>query len=96
MDPALHEGVSPGGLLLVRPPLVRTGTVVAVGVGRLFVDEVFRATEVKVGERVAFLAATMDTKQGHQMQGTLGEERALIRESDILFVIEEGNPHLDK
>ena len=88
----------PSGLLAsVRPRLVLTGRVVAAGPGRDFVDGVHRGTEVREGERVAFLAAVMDTQQGRQLRGaTLGEDQALIRESDILFVIEEGNPRLDK
>lgn len=93
-SPTEHE--SAGGILLPHPELVRKGTVASVGPGRLYVDGVYQPCEVQLGARVAFLSAALDTKQGHQLATTLGTNQALIRETDILFVIEEGDPRLEK
>lgn len=95
IDPAPGEA-SVGGIVLAHPPLVRKGTVRSVGPGRLFVDGVYRGTELKEGDRVAFLAAVLDTKQGHTLKHALDENQVLIRESDVLFLIEEGDPELSK
>ena len=95
LDP-LDDRTTDVGLVLVRPQTVRTGTVLRAGVDRLYIDGVVKRTEIKTGERIAFLAGTLDNKQGQQITYTLGEDQALMRESDILFVIEEGNPKLDK
>jgi co-chaperonin GroES (HSP10) len=96
LDAAPQENISAFGIVFTRPLLVRTGYVLRVGPGRRFVDGVYQPTEVKEGERVAFLAAVLDSKQGYTLQDILGKDRVLIRESDILFVITEGNPRLDK
>lgn len=95
MEP-VGEARSAGGIVLTRPELVRKGTVLAVGPGRKYVDGPYRGTELKIGDRVAFLAATMDTQQGRQLAHTLDKDQALIRETDVLFVIEEGDPRIEK
>jgi len=68
---------------------IRSGYIRAVGPGRQF-KEKFVATEVKVGERVAFMIAGTQTKVGKQLGFILPENQVLIRETDILAVIEEG------
>jgi co-chaperonin GroES (HSP10) len=97
MDPAPGENLSAGGIVLTHPALIRRGVVTRIGKGRHYVDGVYKPMDVQVGERVAFLAATMDTKQGWQLTDrVLGKDEALIRQTDILFVIEEGDPRIDK
>lgn len=91
--PAVYNG---GTIIMMHPALIRQGSVVRVGPGRTFSDGVYKHTELKVGERVAFLSAVLDTKQGHQIEGTLSEGEALIREDDVLFVIEEGDLRIEK
>jgi co-chaperonin GroES (HSP10) len=90
------ENTSVGGILLPQPVLIRYATVLAVGPGRRYSDGVYKPCEIQVGERVVFLAAVLDTKQGHQLVGSLGENEALVREPDILCVIESGNPRIEK
>lgn len=73
---------------------VQLATVVRVGPGRRKIrraladndsDMVRIATAVKPGDRVVFFAATTGTKQGKGLAKYVGENHALIRESDILF-----------
>lgn len=75
--------------------MVRTGVVVAHGPGKSFSKEgKFVPIQVKVGERVAFFAGNMDTKQGKNLQAFVEDDEALLPESAILFVLEleEGEP----
>jgi co-chaperonin GroES (HSP10) len=96
MDPVAAENVSAGGIFCIHPALIRQGVVTDAGPGRHYVDGVYKGMDVKVGERVAFLAATMDTKQGWQLTDrVLGKDQALIRETDVLLVIEEGEPRIE-
>jgi co-chaperonin GroES (HSP10) len=96
MEPAIGESKSAGGIVLTHPELIRKGIVISVGPGRHYVDGVYKPTELKMGDRVAFLAATMDTQQGHQIAHLLEKDQALIRETDVLFVIDEGDPRIEK
>lgn len=96
LDPVPGENASPGGIILPHPALIRTGVAKRVGPGRLYADGVYKRTDLRVGERVVFLAAVLDTKQGHQLAGMLGENEALVRESDVLFVDEEGTLKVEK
>jgi co-chaperonin GroES (HSP10) len=90
---------SRGGLIRpdTRQHPIRTGHVLRVGPGRRWKSKttgkwVFWPMDLKVGERIAFLAAVLQTKQGKSLQSSfsLGENEALIRETDVLFVIEDG------
>lgn len=94
----LHDGVivqpdrpkrTIGSIALpdTKEPRVMTGVVERVGDGRLFIDDVFRPVEVAVGERVAFLTAVRDAGVFRDVARKL-EDRLLIGERDILFVIE--------
>lgn len=87
VDPLPKENTQ-GGILLVEPHMVRTGVVVNVGKGKLYHDQVYRPTQLKPGERIAFFAGTMDTKQGKAISHKLDDDHALVRETDALFVIE--------
>lgn len=90
------ERASSGLIVLTHPPLVRKAVVLRVGPGRLHSDGVYTPTQVREGDRVAFLAAVLDNKQGHAIEATMAEGEALIREKDILFVIEEGDATIEK
>jgi hypothetical protein len=46
--------------------------------------------EVQVGDRVVFAAALLDTKQGKSVAHVLADDEALIRETDVLLVIPQG------
>lgn len=86
-----------GGVVLLHPPLVSQGQVVRVGPGRHYTDGEFRPTQLKAEEVVAFLSVAVDNKQGRQVSHeVLGPSHVLIRETDVLFVIEEGALQLDK
>lgn len=79
---------SRGGILLLGHDPVRTGTVLRVGPGKDYKDK-FLATEVKPGERVAFLQAVLETRSEKQLNFCLPDNQALIRETDILGVVSE-------
>lgn len=78
-----------GGIIKVAPEPVRTGTILAIGPGRHFIDR-FVPTEAKVGDRIAFFDAVTKTKQGHQLSYKLPEDQVLLRENDALFIIPKG------
>lgn len=50
----------------------------------------FVPTTVQAGQRIAFFTVALDTRQGKQLAHALPDGYGLIREEDILFVI-EGN-----
>jgi co-chaperonin GroES (HSP10) len=79
-----------GGIIKVGPDPIRIAKVLKAGPGRHYVDK-YVPSEVKPGDRFPFFKATSDTKQGRQLAERLPEGQELIRESDILFVIEEGD-----
>ncbi len=87
---------------LIRPDTkqhpIRVGRVLRAGPGRRWKSKatgkmVFWPMEAKPGERICFMAALLQTQQGRQIQGgyALGDNEALIRETDVLFVIDEGD-----
>lgn len=53
-------------------------------------EEWFQKTVVTIGDRVVFLTANLETKQGRQLCYALGDGLGLIRENDILLVIPKG------
>lgn len=95
MDP-LPDRTSAGGIHLTYDNPVRTGTVIRSGPGRLFVGEDYRPSESKPGDRIAFFTVINQTRQGKSVVHLLGDDQTIIRESDILFFIEEGNPRIEQ
>jgi co-chaperonin GroES (HSP10) len=87
VDPAPVK--SSGGIHLVGAVPVRTATVLATGPGRRNRKGVLVPMELKVGDRFPFLKAVTETKQGHALGLLLEENEALIRENDVLFIMEE-------
>ncbi len=88
--------IIPDSVADVHP--VQKAKVVRVGPGRTKIrraladkdaDVVRVATEVLPGDRVVFFAAATGTKQGSELAKHVGDNHALIRESDILFVYED-------
>lgn len=73
---------------------ISLGRVLAVGPGRHYTDK-FVPTVVKVGERVAFLTALTETGQGKSIGHVVADNQALIRETDVLVVV-EGNVEISK
>lgn len=99
LDPRKEK--TSGGILLPdsNAQALRTGVIIDVGPGKHVkvrrhgkdeYREVFRPMEAKVGERVAFFIASVDTKGGKAISHYLQEDERLITEEDILFVIDEG------
>lgn len=86
VDP--EEPECPSGILLVGPQPIRTATVLAVGPGRRSADGTLVPTQVKVGDRFPFFKAAADTKQGYALSLLLDDNEVLIRESDVLFVLD--------
>jgi co-chaperonin GroES (HSP10) len=77
------------------PQPLRKGVVLKVGPGRKYVDGKYVPTSLKPGERIVFFAAVLDTKQGKTIIHSLPDGHSLIREGDVLFVIDEGNPKVE-
>lgn len=75
---------------------VRIGKVLLTGPGREWRDRrtkkwSFHPMDVEPGDRVVFLMGAMDTKQGQQLRNySLGENQGLLRATDVLMVIPEG------
>lgn len=82
-----ERGESRGGILLPGHDPIRTAKVLRVGLGKQYPDK-FLPTEVKAGERVAFFQATLETHSESQLNYNLPDGQALIRETDILGVLE--------
>jgi co-chaperonin GroES (HSP10) len=105
LDP--RKKTTSGGIIRTTEQPIWTGVVLMAGPGRQYTDK-YLPIDVKVGERVAFLSAAAD---GHlsglavkealvcnfvdEVVAKMDEQR-IIRESDVLFVIEEGEPELTK
>lgn len=87
-----------GSIILPGKGSIYTATVLAVGPGtEIPIDhnkpeeKRFIPTDVKPGEMVAFLRWTIESQQGKAVKSTfeeLGANIALIKERDILFVLE--------
>lgn len=78
------------GIVLTGPSPVRTAKVIAAGPGRHYKNN-FVPTSVKPGDRFPFFKAATDTSNGKKLAEKLPDNQELIRETDILFVIEEGS-----
>lgn len=87
VEPAPTE--SPGGIVLVATQPIRTATVLAVGPGKRDSKGNLTPTQLKVGDSFPFFKAASETKQGYALALLLDDNEVLIRESDVLFVLEE-------
>lgn len=83
-----EQVVSRGGLLMPWVKPIRMARVLAVGPGKHYADGSFVRTELKVGDRFPFFKAATETQQGQALMLRLDDNEALIRESDVLFLIE--------
>ena len=80
-----EERTSPGGIVIpdtAAEKLVQ-GKVMAVGKGKILEDGTARKLDVKVGDRVLF------GKYGGTEVKVDGEDRLILREDDILGVLEK-------
>ncbi len=77
------------GIITVAPEPVRIGCVTAAGPGKRYPDK-FVPTQVQVGDRVAFFKAVTETQQGERVGHHLDDETVLLRETDVLFVVQDG------
>lgn len=83
-----------GGILIPDPDKypTRTGWVLAAGPGkRHSKTDRLTPTQVKEGERICFHHANLQQSQGKQLMWVLPDNQALIKESDIFFVIDDGD-----
>lgn len=95
LEPA--RDITAGGIIrpLVRQNPSRIGTVLRAGPGRYWKDRTtgkmsFWPMEAKPGDRVVFAAALLDVSQGKALAHVLDDGQALIRETDVLLVIPQG------
>lgn len=83
-----EKGMSRGGIILTGHDPIRTAKVLRVGPGKQFPDR-FVPMDVRPGDRVAFLQACLETRSEEQINHKLPDGQALIREPDILGVLDE-------
>ncbi len=78
------ESATPGGIIIPDVAKERPieGEVIAVGTGRILPDGAVRPLDVKAGDRVLF------AKYGGNEIKLDGEEHLMLREEDILAVVE--------
>ena len=78
-----------GGIYLPNPKSepIRTGRILMAGPGRRYIDKFIPMPDDMVGQRVVFMAAASDSKQGLQIRPLLEEGQRLIRLGDVLGVI---------
>lgn len=88
-----EKKVTSGGIILTGPAPVRIARAVAVGPGRMTKKGKLIPSQVKVGDRFPFFKAATETQQGRKIAERLPEGQEAIRESDILFVFEEGTAY---
>jgi co-chaperonin GroES (HSP10) len=71
---------------------IRTGTILSVGKGRVSKESgEHLPMELKVGDKIGFLRWHLEHKNGKQLTSTLStldEEVGILKEYDVLFVIE--------
>lgn len=84
-----------GGIIKVGPDPIRFARCKEVGPGRTFFSKkrgrsYLVPSEVKPGERFPFFKGASETKQGHAFALLLEDNEVLIRASDVLFVVDEG------
>lgn len=83
--PALQSGI-----ILPGPAPVRIARVLGVGPGRRDKKGRLIRMQLKEGDRFPFFKAAADTAQGKALAQRLPEDQKIVRESDVLFVIEPG------
>lgn len=88
LEPEKEKASESGIIIVSGPEPIRFAKVLATGPGRKYKDR-FVPTQVQVGDRVAFFMANLETKQGAAICHRLEENHGLIRESDILMVVDE-------
>jgi len=78
------------GLFRPGPDPVRIARVLATGPGRF--DKKGRRVkmQLKAGDRFPFFMAVTETKMGRSLAKALPDSVSILRESDVLFVIENG------
>lgn len=77
-------------IFLTEGNRVLTAIVTDVGPGKLDENQVFQPTQVRPGEKVALFKEHLAHKQGKEIASALtelGDNYALVREMDILFVL---------
>lgn len=80
------------GFVLVGAQPVRKARVISTGPGRRYgKKDVLVPMRLKPGDRFPFFKAATETKQGEMLSMLLPDGQELIRETDVLFVIEEGD-----
>ena len=83
---------SKAGLILVGAQPIRKARVIATGPGRRYgKKDVLVPMRLQPGDRFPFFKAATETKQGEALSLCLPDGQELIRETDILFVIDEGD-----
>ena len=92
MEPP-REKTRSGIILTVAEP-IRIARAIALGPGRLYADGTHVPMELKVGDRFPLHVAAAQFKQGQALAFHLEDDEAIIRETDVLFVIEEGDPEI--
>ena len=86
-----------GSIVLVEEGKVRTAIVMQTGPGKLLSSGERRPTDVKEGEKVAFLRWNQEHGQGKQLANVLkelGNGAALIKADDVLFTWSANETHL--
>lgn len=81
------------GIIKVGPEPVRIAKVLEAGPGKWY-GKRFVPTMVKPGDRFPFFTANLETKSGRMVSERLPEDQKLIKDTDILFVIDEGDPEI--
>lgn len=78
-----------GGIIIPIPENapIRIGRALMVGPGRRYKDKFVPMQDGIVGERLIFLAAASDTKQGEQLKTKLNDKQRLIRLGDVLGIV---------
>lgn len=78
------------GIVLPGPAPVRVARVLRVGPGRRDKKGRLIRMQLEIGDRFPFFKAATDTKQGRALAAKLPEDVRLVRETDVLFVLEPG------
>lgn len=89
-----EKKVSPGGIIFTTARPIRIARVLQMGPGRRGKKGQLIPTGLNIGDRFPFFKAAADTRQGRSLGELLPEGQELIRASDVLFVIEEGDPEI--
>lgn len=84
-----------GGVIKVGPDPIRFAVCKEVGPGRVFWSKkrgrhYLVPSEVKPGDRFPFFKGASETKQGHAFAMLLEDNEVMLRASDVLFVVDEG------